>query len=265
MYLGNSPALNYTSLATQTFTAVTGQTQYTLDHSVANGNDILLYISNVKQVEGNSNSYTATGNTLTLNTAISAGTEMYCLFVSVARESITPPNNSVGTSQLTSSLDLSSKTITLASNMTNAPAFEAHLSSSQSLTDATTTKVQFNTEIFDTDNAYDNSTNYRFTPQVAGKYFVYADVNADPVATAGLVSVSLFIYKNGSEFRTHELNFNSNYTRRFSAAISCVIDMNGSSDYLEIFVYVNDTSGNPQLNATSTLNNLFGAYKLIGV
>ena len=108
MYLGNSPALNYTSLATQTFTAVTGQTQYTLDHSVANGNDILLYISNVKQVEGNSNSYTATGNTLTLNTAISAGTEMYCLFVSVARESITPPNNSVGTSQLASSLDLSS-------------------------------------------------------------------------------------------------------------------------------------------------------------
>ena len=144
----------------------------------------------------------------------------------------------------------------------NYPAFEAHLSSSQSLTDATTTKVQFNTEIFDTDNAYDNSTNYRFTPQVAGKYFVYADVDADPVATAGLVSVSLFIYKNGSEFRTHELNFNSNYVRRVSAAISCVIDMNGSSDYLEIFVYVNDTSGNPQLNATPTLNNLFGAYRI---
>ena len=109
MYLGNSPALNYTSLATQTFTVVTGQTQYSLDHSVANGNDILLYISNVKQVEGNSNSYTATGNTLTLNTAISAGTEMYCLFVSVARESITPPNNSVGTSQLVDGAVTSSK------------------------------------------------------------------------------------------------------------------------------------------------------------
>ena len=27
------------------------------------------------------------------------------------------------------------------------------------------TKVQFDTEVFDTDNAYDNSTNYRFTPQ----------------------------------------------------------------------------------------------------
>ena len=109
MYLGNSPALNYTSLATQTFTVVTGQTQYSLDHSVANGNDILLYIANVKQVEGNSNSYTATGNTLTLNTSILAGTEMYCLFVSVARESITPPNNSVGTSQLVDGAVTSSK------------------------------------------------------------------------------------------------------------------------------------------------------------
>jgi hypothetical protein len=100
MYLGNQPALNYTSLATQTFTAVTGQTQYSLDHSVANGNDILLYIANVKQVEGNSNSYTATGNTLTLNTTISAGTEMYCLFVSKAIQTVNPPNASVGASQI---------------------------------------------------------------------------------------------------------------------------------------------------------------------
>ena len=35
---------------------------------------------------------------------------------------------------------------------------------------------KFNTEIYDTDNCYDNSTNYRFTPTTAGKYFVYATV-----------------------------------------------------------------------------------------
>ena len=265
MYLGNSPALNYTSLATQTFTTVTGQTQYTLDHSVANGNDILLYISNVKQVEGGSNSYTATGNTLTLNTAISAGTEMYCLFVSVARESITPPNASVGTSQLASSLDLSSKTVTLASNMTNAPAFEAHLSSNQTLTDEIKTKVQFDNEIFDTDNAYDNSTNYRFTPQVSGKYFVYGDINVDPGGTSQLSHASINIYKNGSVIRMHEVNFNTNYARRFNVSITQAIDMNGSSDYLEIFAFGNDTSGNPILNTAAPKTNLFGAYKLIGI
>ena len=50
------------------------------------------------------------------------------------------------------------------------PAFEAFLSSNQTVTDNTTTKIQFNSEVFDTDNCYDNSTNYRFTPTVAGKY-----------------------------------------------------------------------------------------------
>jgi hypothetical protein len=45
------------------------------------------------------------------------------------------------------------------------------------LADTTGTKVQCNTEVFDTDGiCYDNSTNYRFTPLVAGKYFVHSNV-----------------------------------------------------------------------------------------
>ena len=264
MYLGNKPALNYTSLATQTFTAVTGQTQYTLDHSVANGNDILLYISNVKQVEGNSNSYTATGNTLTLNTAISAGTEMYCLFVSVARESITPPNNSVGTSQLASSLDLSSKTITLASNMTNAPAFEAYLSSDQNISNVTNTKVNFNTEVFDTNSAYDNSTNYRFTPQVAGKYYVYANVRMANSTASQIYQAYTYIYKNGSNYKSSEHDPKDLQSTTQNLFVSAVVDMNGSSDFLEIFGYIQRGSGTPRFEA-GTKSSSFGAYKLIGV
>ncbi len=150
----------------------------------------------------------------------------------------------------------------LTTQKTNYPAFEAHLSSSQALTDNTLTKVEFDNEIFDTNNAYDNSTNYRFTPQVAGKYFVYGDINADPLGTATLANAAIYIYKNGVGIRDHEVNFNSNFARRFNISIGCVIDMNGSSDYLEIFTLVNDTSGNPQLNATAPLNNLFGAYRI---
>ena len=145
------------------------------------------------------------------------------------------------------------------------PAFEAHLSSNQTLTDETLTKVQFDNEIFDTDNAYDNSTNYRFTPQVSGKYFVYGDINVDPAGTSQLIHAHIDIYKNGSAIRMHEVNFNTNYARRFNASIACVIDMNGSSDYLEIFAYGNDTSGNPILNTAAPKTNLFGAYKLIGI
>jgi len=64
-------------------------------------------------------------------------------------------------------------TITTA-DVTNAPAFEAQVTSNQTISDNTATKVTFDNEIFDTDGKYDHSTNYRFTPTVAGKYFVYA-------------------------------------------------------------------------------------------
>ena len=50
--------------------------------------------------------------------------------------------------------------ITIGSGVTllsNVPAFEVYLSSDQSLSDATTTKVQFNEEIFDTDNSFDST------------------------------------------------------------------------------------------------------------
>jgi hypothetical protein len=53
----------------------------------------------------------------------------------------------------------------------NYPAFEAYLSANQNLTDNVNTKIQFDTELFDTDSCYDNVTNYRFTPNVAGKYY----------------------------------------------------------------------------------------------
>ena len=57
------------------------------------------------------------------------------------------------------------------------PAFQASISGDQSLSDGVKAKIQFDTELFDTDSAYDNSTNYRFTPQVAGKYLVYGAVS----------------------------------------------------------------------------------------
>ena len=57
----------------------------------------------------------------------------------------------------------------------NTPAFHAYLSAvGTTLTSNSFTKVAFNSELYDTDNFYDNSTNYRFTPTTAGKYMVYS-------------------------------------------------------------------------------------------
>jgi len=98
-YIGNSPALKYASFAVQHFTT-SATTSYSLDNSVANENDIALFINNVRQQPGGSYAYTAAGTTLTLSAATTSSDTMYCVFIGKAVQTVTPPVNSVGTSQL---------------------------------------------------------------------------------------------------------------------------------------------------------------------
>ena len=144
------------------------------------------------------------------------------------------------------------------------PAFQAKLNANQNISDSVTTKVQFNTEIFDTDNAYDNSTNYRFTPQVAGKYFVFSFIEGDGTGTNKTERVQLLIYKNGV---IHSLiqNFpnTSAESNNVGLTINSVCDMNGSTDYIEIFAYVDALSVQATVIGSSDhLRSTFGAYRI---
>jgi len=66
---------------------------------------------------------------------------------------------------------------TLAMVSGNMPAFLVYPSaSSTNLTSSTWTKIVFNTEVFDTNNNFDSTTNYRFTPTVAGYYQINLQV-----------------------------------------------------------------------------------------
>ncbi len=78
------------------------------------------------------------------------------------------------------------------------PAFHAYLSSAQSLSEETTTKINFDTEEFDSNSCYDNSSNYRFTPTLAGKYYVYSQIYWVQGTTTNLKNAAIRIYKNGS-------------------------------------------------------------------
>ena len=150
---------------------------------------------------------------------------------------------------------------------TNTPAFEAYLSSTQNINQSTDTKIQFNTEVFDTDNSYDNSTNYRFTPQTAGKYFVYAQVNCGSSSNTdnNKMDISNVLFKkNGSDTGISQ-RF-STYTQKIlERMVSCpsgIVDLNGSSDYVEVFAYI---SSNTQASIfpSTGIKCFFGAYKII--
>ena len=164
----------------------------------------------------------------------------------------------------TITLGQSGETIALGSGVTskmNQPAFEARLSADQSVADAVITKGEFDTEVLDTDNCYDNTTNYRFTPTVAGKYFVYGCINNDSQANTQLSYGQAYLYKNGSSYRKTETYFSSSNVRRSSIFTTAIVDMNGTTDYLELYGNANDTSGTPLFRGANN-ESFFGAYRI---
>ena len=154
-------------------------------------------------------------------------------------------------------VDLSTATMTLNNTMKATPAFEAYRSSNQTISTGTSTKIQYDTEVFDTDSAYDNSTNYRFTPQTAGKYFIFA--SAQTGSTSDFDDYQILIYKNGSTYAQTRVR------HHYAENINCqvIVDMNGSTDYVEGFAY-QASGGNLDINGTSYPRTRFGGYRIIG-
>ena len=149
-----------------------------------------------------------------------------------------------------------------ASGIKMTPAFEAFLSSNQSVSDNTLTKVQFDTEVFDTDGAYDNSSNYRFTPQTAGKYDLFATIRGF-TSSGDYNSYSIQLRKNNSAIGRSDLNMSSNVLgggANVTIPISIVADANGSSDYFDVYFSANNSTFKAE---AGTATNFFG-YKIIG-
>jgi len=106
------------------------------------------------------------------------------------------------------------------------PAFFAYLTANQTgLSSGVWTKVNLNGELFDTNNNFDPSTNYRFTPTVAGYYQLNWGI-------AGRVaSGDCNIYFNGSQFLWGQAMTGDGY----SGGGSAVVYFNGSTDYAELY------------------------------
>jgi hypothetical protein len=111
----------------------------------------------------------------------------------------------------------------------NGPAFSAYPLASQSIPNATFTKLQVNTEFFDTNGNFDVS-NYRFTPTVAGYY----QLTGTWYANTSTGQVIATIYKNGTAYQGASLQF---FTSGVQPCINSLIYLNGSTDYVELYVY----------------------------
>jgi hypothetical protein len=122
------------------------------------------------------------------------------------------------------------------------PAFNATLSTNQSITGGVYTKVSFNTASINLGSNYDASTNYRFTPTVAGYYYVSIQIGFGGNNTG---QGNTMIYKNGSEV-CRALCVGSGFG--YNETPSKLIQFNGSTDYVE--AYVQTTTNETILNGT---------------
>jgi len=126
----------------------------------------------------------------------------------------------------------------------NTPAFGASQSGTQTLSTGSWSKVTLDTENWDTDSAFDNSTNYRFTVPSGegGKYLFNYGGYCVSMTTNGYFQLSL--YKNGSELRasTNRSYMSSTATASMNITSSICVSLD-AADYIEFYVIQGNTDG----------------------
>ena len=141
---------------------------------------------------------------------------------------------------------------------TNTPAFSAYMSSSQSASNETFTKIAFNTENFDVGGCYDTS-NYRFVVPSgqAGKYVIVAKTAVDGIDDQESLSIAL--YKNGSrDDKTYFSDYSPYVNRLLYVQTQKIYDLS-VGDYFEAFA--SQASGGTE--NFDRIYSYFYGYKII--
>jgi hypothetical protein len=248
-YIGRTkPTETTANVLRSTYTGDGSTTTYNLPGPVANETSIIATINGVTQQDA---AYTTNGSQIIFSAAPALNDAIELRTISAVAMSYAPMDGSVVTGKIAdlavTTGKIADNSITtakiaagavvqadLAANVASTgPAFSAYMSGTyQTISANTYTKVALNAELFDTNSNYD-TTNYRFTPTVAGYYQINANLGLSYLTTVpnGLI---VLIYKNGSAYLSIQTRVNSMYGNN---SINQLVYMNGTTDYLELWGY----------------------------
>jgi hypothetical protein len=251
-WFASSSGLGATNIAVDAFSGNNSTVAFTLSADPGSENNTQVFVSGVYQEK---DTYSVSGTTLTFSTAPPTGTSNIEVVSSAPLAIGTPSDGTVTTAKIVDANVTAAKLANLstipstAGNITvpavtgtmmvsgNMPAFSAYRGTSdQSITASTNTKVQLNIEEFDTANAFDSTTNYRFTPQVAGYYQISGQVEASGTAVTRSFCI---IAKNGTAYK---IGNDGVQTSAYKSVVSALVYLNGSTDYIELYGWINGTS-----------------------
>jgi len=147
--------------------------------------------------------------------------------------------------------------------------FAVQLGADQNIATNVRTTVGLNTKIFDEDDCF-NTSNYRYTPKVAGFYFIYGSIQWIPKSADDNVYLETAIFKNGSDgghstgnspylnssggHRPREvLSVKAGAAKETNVGGPILTHLNGTTDYLTLTAYIYNYT-----NSSATDNILRG-------
>src|SRR5258707_5715317 len=124
------------------------------------------------------------------------------------------------------------------------------------------TKLALNHKNADPDGVFDAVTNFRYQPNVAGTFLICGAVTMVPSSTTFEMGVNIF--KNGSSlFISLDMAFNTALNMAsLSAPFAALVQMNGTTDFIEMFVFMSNSGGAANLVAGQVADTFFTAQRV---
>ena len=152
-------------------------------------------------------------------------------------------------------------TSNLPNTAVNTPSFHATLGADTTVSHDTLTVTPCNNTTFNLGSAYDTST-YKFTPQTAGKYYLYTFAQCN-MSNGEATFVIPYLVKNSTTIISAESVFYDNSASRLGATAVALIDLNGSTDFVQAKVLPARGSGTITLKSDSDTKTNFGGFKIL--
>lgn len=269
-YIGRSPQIGAYHKLDQITTD--GSASYTMQLDSANFvpesvNHLIVSVNGV--IQAPTDSFTVSGSTITFASSLSVSDTIdFIMALGNVLDIGVPSDNTVSLSKLTASGTKDATTFLRGDNTfatpsggENTPAFMAYVpSGGQSVSAGVPTKMPLTIEILDTDNAFDSSTNYRFTvPSGKGGYYnILFGAQRSGWASNRFEAM---VRKNGTSILFAEsYSAVNDYT---SANASGILNLS-AGDYIELFVYHNGTGSQTVRGSNTEVFTYMGGFKLIG-
>ena len=288
MYIGKTPTVGNFQVC-DAISVVNGQAAYTLQVGGSNvepesANHMLVSLNGILQNPGSS--FTISGSTMTFASNLATGDVID--FVQILGNVLAlgqPSDDTVTAAKLNDDIISGQTALTSSPDDTdellisdagtikridvslvggkNTPNFYVRRNGTQTVSANTWTKVQLNSEFYDTASAFDSSTNYRFTVPSGqgGKYFFQASVYGYS-GDNNLQRLHIRLYKNGSSIATMAENdwTNQAYRNAQMYSASTVLSLS-ASDYIELYANLYSGGGTPTINGDG---DNFAPTRLIG-